>query len=446
MNSAPFSTLLPPPKKEQSFPVASADQSREQQGDEPVAGIVFDSLQPDGIPNVSFQDFIPIRQRDFNMSIPLPTKQDIDETFQRTKAYFDKLLSNKAPTNFRSTSDIRGSKGGNYIEYKTKDALTDKSTSRIIKVVDHVADPLQPSQIKRKKVVAPPTDEPAAPILHSGTEKLTKEQREQWRIPSAVSNWKNPNGYAIDLEKRIAIDGRYNKEGDAIPMVNEKLLELTNALEDAESRAREEVRSRAEARKQQAEQQVRLKEEKLRELAQRSREERQRKRRQPIDQEEYDESAMVRQTERNEKRDQMKNDMRLSKLSTADRLRALAHAQGRDVSEKIILGAAKPSEVPDVHYDSRLLTKGAGTAVPGAPEQVYDSPLFAQNAMDRLYKPARFTGPDNDALDILSKMTSEQRFEDRDAVSSGDQPQTSPGMQKSDEKQDSEHGLEHGGT
>ncbi|AAS52281.1 ADR361Wp [Eremothecium gossypii ATCC 10895] len=440
MNSAPFSTLLPPPKKESSPTVASAHQSPENQGDEPVAGIVFDSLQPDGIPNVSFQDFIPIRQRDFNMEIPLPSKQDIEQTFQRTKAYFDKLLNNKPATNSRPSTDARSGKG-NYIEYKTTDALTNKSTSRIIKIVDHVADPLQPSQIKRKKVVAPPTDEPVAPILHSATEKLTKEQREQWRIPSAVSNWKNPNGYAIDLEKRIAIDGRYNREGTAIPAVNEKLLELTNALEEAESKAREEVRNRAEARKQEAEQQVRLKEDKLRELAQRSREERQRKRRQPIDHEEYDESAIIRQTERNEKRDQMKNDMRLSKLSTADRLRVLAHAQGRDVSEKIILGAAKPSEVPDVHYDSRLLTKGAGTAVPGAPEQVYDGPLFAQNAMDRLYKPARFTGPENDALDILSKMTSEQRFEDQDPGTSVDQQQTSPGMQKSDAKQDSEHDL-----
>ena len=34
-----------------------------------------------------------------------------------------------------------------------------------------------------------------------------KEQQE-WKIPPCISNWKNPRGYTIPLDKRLAADGR----------------------------------------------------------------------------------------------------------------------------------------------------------------------------------------------------------------------------------------------
>lgn len=34
------------------------------------------------------------------------------------------------------------------------------------------------------------------------------DERDAWKIPPCISNWKNPKGYIISLDKRLATDGR----------------------------------------------------------------------------------------------------------------------------------------------------------------------------------------------------------------------------------------------
>lgn len=44
--------------------------------------------------------------------------------------------------------------------------------------------------------------------MRSPPRKITQEEQRDWTIPPAISNWKNPKGYTIPLDKRLAADGR----------------------------------------------------------------------------------------------------------------------------------------------------------------------------------------------------------------------------------------------
>ena len=74
-----------------------------------------------------------------------------------------------------------------------------------------------------------------------------KEQLE-WRIPPAISNWKNPKGYTIPLDKRLAADGR----GLQSTHINENFAKLAESLYIADRKAREAVEMRAQVEKKMA--------------------------------------------------------------------------------------------------------------------------------------------------------------------------------------------------
>ena len=52
-----------------------------------------------------------------------------------------------------------------------------------------------------------------------------KEQAD-WKIPPSISNWKNPKGYTIPLDKRLAADGRGLQE----VQINDNFARLSEAL------------------------------------------------------------------------------------------------------------------------------------------------------------------------------------------------------------------------
>ncbi|AET39849.1 mRNA splicing protein PRP45 Ecym_5059 [Eremothecium cymbalariae DBVPG len=412
-----LSSLLPEPKQKtksdaslDGYPV-----NAEGQDNLPVVGLIFDSLQPELSPVVSFSDFVPLRQRNFNMEIPLPTQQQIDDTNKRTKAFFQALLLKKS--NPAGSKIKRNESSGNsgYIEYRSKNLLSanSESTPHLIKVVDHAADPLHLSNFKIRSVYAPPIDEPPAPILHKTDANLSKEERQKWEIPAAVSSWKNPNGYTIGLDKRVALDARYSDSRMGAHDINEGFVRLSEALGEADRKARQELKLKAEARKQLAEQESKMKEEQLRMLAQRAKEEREKKRAERFSGNIiHDEAARERAIKRDERRKEAEKDLNLSKLSVVDKLKALAHTQGRDISEKIILGAAKATEVSELQYDSQLLSRGANAAVKRSEDQLYDSPLFIQEAISSIYRPAKFGEADNSSQQIIESINGEARFEE----------------------------------
>ncbi|AMD21220.1 HEL060Wp [Eremothecium sinecaudum] len=409
MSTKSFTSLLPEPKNintnNEIEAIRSLPSSNEPKGDDILVSVAEQNIASE----VSFQDFIPIRQRDFDINIPLPSDASVNETYVKTKAFFDTLINTK----LRAAGDNRKTHDSIDESIKVQGGFGNQENERIVRVVDHVSDPLQPSHMKIKKVLAKPSEEPPAPILHKSDARLSKEERDKWEIPAAVSSWKNPNGYTIGLDKRVAMDGRYTESEMGGHELSERFVELAEALDFADKKARKELAEKAEARKQLAELESREKEEKLRKLAQKAREERERSRYQRNQKNMGPEvEASRREYERNQKMQQMDKEVRLSKLSTADKLRALAHAQGRDVSEKVILGAAKSSDAPEVHYDARLFTRGANAAAKRSEDQTYDTPLFSQRDLGSRFISAKFTKAETTIEKTISSIKEDVRFDE----------------------------------
>ena len=89
---------------------------------------------------------------------------------------------------------------------------------------------------------------PPVPVLHSPPRKLTVEDRQSWKIPPCISNWKNARGYTIPLDKRLAADGRGLQE----VTINNKFAMLSESLYVAERKASEDLRIRNQIRKKMA--------------------------------------------------------------------------------------------------------------------------------------------------------------------------------------------------
>ncbi|CDH15034.1 related to Pre-mRNA-processing protein 45 [Zygosaccharomyces bailii ISA1307] len=388
-----FTSLLPSPKNskedaqrktllEQRSKDSAVKVLTHQSDEQESETSVFDSVVAS---NLNFQDFVPMRQRNFNLELPKPSQEEIENCYHRTKQVFDSILSKStqpATAISKSTRQVHNS------AYDVEVSAAGSQARKLVRITEHAKDPLQPNVIKAKKVVTPAVEEPATPIFHKTdsaeiNKKLSKEEKDMWKIPPAISSWKNPNGYTIGLEKRLAMDGRYSKEQMQAHEINNGFEKLSTALEIADRKARQELKLRAEAKKQIALDESREKEEKLRLLAQKAREERSRLRNKRNYQSienggpEID-SAVHRAAIRKSRKEELERDSRRSKMSTADRLRELAYSQGREISEKVILGAAKSTDTQEVHYDSRLFSRGANAQAKRNEEQLYDSPLFLQ--------------------------------------------------------------------
>lgn len=66
----------------------------------------------------------------------------------------------------------------------------------------------------------------------------------------------------------------------------------------------------------------------------------------------------------------------------------MAKEQNRDISEKIALGLAKPTQSSETMYDSRLFNQTSGFDSGINEDNPYDKPLFAaQNVINSIYRP-----------------------------------------------------------
>jgi SNW domain-containing protein 1 len=297
-----------------------------------------------------------------------------------------------------------------------------KKQDRIMKIVERPRDPMEPPKFKHKKIPRGPPS-PPPPVMHSPPRKLTAEDQEAWRIPPPVSNWKNPKGYTVPLDKRLAADGRGLQDVE----INDKFAQFSEALFMADRHAREEVRQRAAMQQRLAEKERAQKEEHLRMLAQKAREERAggsgRRRSSRSRSGSYSESesgsdsedSEVREREkaRRERRAEEERKLRQSRMGAERRVQVLAREQNRDISEKIALGLAKPTQSSEGMYDSRLFNQSSGFDSGFNEDQAYDKPLFAaQDAISSIYRP-RATNDDDDEGDgdrEMSRIQKSSRF------------------------------------
>ncbi|RMD41152.1 hypothetical protein DV735_g4006, partial [Chaetothyriales sp. CBS 134920] len=382
----------------------------------------------DRVIHSSFKDLIPLRQRSDagDISLDRPDAETVAASTERTKLALEKLVAGavaaQKPKNIKGTTDRPEA---TYVRYTPANQMGDRSkkNDRIFKIVQKQQDPMEPPKFKHKKIPRGPPS-PPPPVMHSPPRKLTAEDQEAWKIPPPVSNWKNPKGYTVPLDKRLAADGRALQD----VTINDKFAQFAEALFTADRHAREEVRLRAQMQQKLAEKEKLAKEEHLREMARKAREERQaalardsgpsRRRRsrsrssysdrssssyssgrsrsrsrtprydRDDNDNEQDAAYKEREAARRERREAAERKLRQSRMGAEKRTQVLAREQNRDISEKVALGLAKPSQNAETMYDSRLFNQTSGFNSGFNEDQPYDKPLFAaQEAANRIYRP-----------------------------------------------------------
>ncbi|KAL4942748.1 hypothetical protein BDV06DRAFT_211574 [Aspergillus oleicola] len=393
----------------------------------------------DRIVHASFKDLIPLRQRvDMGeVSLDRPSEEEVEAQMEKTKNALASLVSGavaaQKPKNVKGGSRAEPT----FVRYTPANQMGDngRKNDRIMKIVERQQDPMEPPKFKHKKIPRGPPS-PPPPIMHSPPRKLTAEDQEAWKIPPPVSNWKNPKGYTVPLDKRLAADGR----GLQDVSINDKFAQFAEALFTADRHAREEVRLRAQMQQRLAEKEKAQKEEHLRALAQKAREERTRgtesrasrspspgrdrdrsrsrsytpyssRSRSP---DEEEEAARERERARRERRQDAERQLRQSRMGTERRIQAMAREQNRDISEKVALGLAKPTQSSESMWDSRLFNQTSGMSTGFNEDNPYDKPLFAaQDAINSIYrpKPQAEVDEENDAEGEMSKLSKASRFE-----------------------------------
>lgn len=128
-----------------------------------------------------------------------------------------------------------------YVKYSV---FGSEGSAKVIRMQEVPLDPLEPSKFRHKKV--PRSSSSAVPeAIHHSPERERKSIPEEWVIPASISNWKNPKGYTIPLDKRLAADGRNLNS----LQINDKFANLSEALYLAEHKARQAVETRANIQK-----------------------------------------------------------------------------------------------------------------------------------------------------------------------------------------------------
>lgn len=390
------------------------------------------------IVHASFKDLIPLRQRADvgEISLERPSEEDVKATTEKTKAALAALVSGAVAAQKPKTIKGTNRKEAQYVRYTPSNQVGDttKRSDKIIKIVERQQDPMEPPKFKHKKIPRGPPS-PPPPIMHSPPRKLTAADQEAWTIPPPVSNWKNPKGYTVPLDKRLAADGR----GLQDVTINDKFAQFAEALFTADRHAREEVKQRALMQQKLAEKEKTQKEEHLRALAQKAREaahssarsrsrshsrgrsttssrsdSRSRSRSRSSSQDSTTSSAAARTAMRLERRRDAERELRMKRMGTERKIALLAREQGRDIGEKIALGLAKPTQSQETMWDSRLFNQNSAFDSGFNEDQPYDKPLFAaQEAANSIYRPKVSMDDDDEdaAQGELDRLKKGSRFE-----------------------------------
>ncbi|KAG9966123.1 pre-mRNA-processing protein 45, partial [Aureobasidium melanogenum] len=391
------------------------------------------------IVHASFKDLIPLRHQANagEISLARPDEETVAETKRKTEAALATLVAGASAA--QRPKNVKGveKREASYVRYTPANQMgqdNSKKGDRIMKIMSRQIDPMEPPKFKAKKIPGRPPS-PPPPVMHSPPRKLTAEDQEAWRIPPTVSNWKNPKGYTVPLDKRLAADGR----GLQDVTINDKFASFAEALQTADRHAREEVKSRALMQQRLAEKEKEQKEENLRLLAQKAREEkaaaatrkpstrddsRSRSRSRSIDsyssrsrsrtpsEDETEHDRRERERLRAERRRDAQREMRQKNMGHERRMQALARAQNRDISEKVALGLAKPTQSKETMYDSRLFNQSSGFAAGFNEDNAYDKPLFAdREALNSIYRPQLDADDGDDGGETLEAIQKTSRFE-----------------------------------
>ena len=141
---------------------------------------------------------------------------------------------------------------------------TSKKNDRIMKIVERQQDPMEPPKFKHKKNSQRPRPVRHRPLCIHPHASLQLKIKRHGRFHHLCRTGRNPKGYTVPLDKRLAADGR----GLQDVTINDKFAQFAEALFTADRHAREEVKQRAQMQQKLAEKEKLQKEEHLRMLAQ----------------------------------------------------------------------------------------------------------------------------------------------------------------------------------
>jgi SNW domain-containing protein 1 len=366
------------------------------------------------IVQASFKDLIPLRQQADagQLDLARPSQEVVQATKQKTEQALMALVNGQ--TAAQRPKNVQGRKNDEptFVRYTPTAQMGEaQGKTRIFKIQQRQIDPLEPPKFKHKRIPRGPPS-PPPPVLHSPPRKLTAEDQEMWKIPPPISNWKNPKGYTVPLDKRLAADGR----GLQDVTINDKFAQFGEALQAADRHAREEVKQRAVMQQRLAEKEKLQKEEHLRNLAKQAREERanatRRRSNSDSDTDSEEEQVRKRMADRKERLDDHTRDFRQAKMGTERKIQMLAREQNRDISEKVALGLAKPTQGGENMYDSRLFNQSSGFNAGFNEDNHYDKPLFAaQDAISSIYRPSMQQDEGEDEGQTYDRITKSSKFE-----------------------------------
>jgi SNW domain-containing protein 1 len=381
------------------------------------AQIARQGQRKDKIVYSQYTDLIEHQIDDEGDALMKPSEVDIERNAAETREALEKIINSKISGTHQNSQLSKLQQNENEPEYFRYTSATAKpgQESRIIKVNEAAIDPMEPARFHMKKIATRPPS-PPPPVLHSPDKKLTKEEREEWNIAPATSNWKNPKGYTIPLHQRLAADGRELQEVH----INNNFAKFSEAMYIAEHEIRKDIDDRAELQRRVLIKQKEAREEKLRLIAQRARHAR-------YGGNAYDENAGESPAERpsevsggagsvrnNRDSDYSSSDaesdkevnpaeMKRNRLREErareyryDRRRNKSRPNVRDeereISEKIALGQATSGGGYDDEIDSRLSTYSSGLDSGfGADDtyNLYDKPLSRGSSANQIYRPSR---------------------------------------------------------
>jgi SNW domain-containing protein 1 len=315
-------------------------------------------------------------------------KKAVAETTNRTKEALDRIVAKKLHNDKVTTlSSSSTNDGATYVKY-TSAQLTNLSGSnetslkqRVIKITDEKVDPMLPSSFKIRKVPqGPPTDD-IVPVIHdeSNTEKLTKADQKKWQIAPSVSNWKNNKGFIIGIENRLRNSEIPTQMTPAdVEKSTQRFTALSDALKSAENKAKEDLKARSSWRKRKETEQTAETQARLSKLAEDARTTRSLP---PHDDMNSVDKLSDKHERRAERRRKAEEELKRERISTKDKVRALVKEQGREVSERVLLGvteAYKKRQKESV-FDTDLYLRNSQSSKPAeTDDKVYDQPLFDQ--------------------------------------------------------------------
>lgn len=309
----------------------------------------------------------------------------VKKTSNETKEAIEKILAAKHQNDKVTTlSTASTNNSSTYVKYTSAQIsnLTDADgkpiqKQRIIKITDEKVDPMLPSGFQIRKAPPGPRTDEIVPVLHDeqGSDKLTKSDQKKWNIAPAVSNWKNTKGFIIGIDNRIQNSSQSGSTmtTEDIEKSTKRFTALSDALKGAEAKAKQDLKVRASWRKQKEVEKSEETKERLSKLAEESRKDRQ------IE----SSSGLSKLERREERRRRAQEELQRDRTSTKDKIRKLAYEQGRDVSNRVVIGVteALKNKQEDSVFDSNLYMKSSGPSDSHDGDKVYDTPLFSQEAV-----------------------------------------------------------------